>query len=272
MTGRDKLEKFWVKLTTAPESALLLDYDGTLAPFRPEREKAYPYPGVREVLEAMLDARCTRMVLITGRRARDLAGLLNFRQLPEIWGSHGIERLTPDGRYKVAPLDEGMLRGLDEAFRWAQEARLENYVERKPGCIAVHFRGLEPEHAAELRTKFMAAWTAFTPGTGLGLHEFDGGLELRSEARNKGDALRAILSELRSGAVVAYLGDDQTDEDAFRALKGKGLGVLVQPPDSIRRTTSAQLRLRPPGELIEFLKKWNLACSKPGGWKERGKR
>jgi trehalose-6-phosphatase len=45
------LETFWQQLQTAPQKVLLLDYDGTLAPFHLERNKAFPYPGVREILE-----------------------------------------------------------------------------------------------------------------------------------------------------------------------------------------------------------------------------
>jgi trehalose-6-phosphatase len=53
---------------------------------------------------------------------------------------------------------------------------------------------------------------------------------------------------------VAYLGDDLTDEDAFRALKGKGLSVLVRKES---RTTEADCWLKPPDELLDFLKKWH---------------
>ncbi|MBU1936081.1 trehalose-phosphatase, partial [bacterium] len=59
------------------------------------------------------------------------------------------------------------------------------------------------------------------------------------------------------GATVAYLGDDLTDEDAFRVLKGKGLGVLVRPEF---RPTTADLWLQPPDDLIEFLKNWITIC------------
>ena len=54
--------------------------------------------------------------------------------------------------------------------------------------------------------------------------------------------------------VASYLGDDLTDEDAFRALKGRGLSVLVR---NELRETLADIWLKPPGELIDFLLKWN---------------
>ena len=45
------LETFWQLLQKGSQKILLLDYDGTLAPFRQERDKAFPYPGVRKILE-----------------------------------------------------------------------------------------------------------------------------------------------------------------------------------------------------------------------------
>ena len=72
---------------------------------------------------------------------------------------------------------------------------------------------------------------------------FDGGLEIRVAGPGKGDAVRAILKEAGPGAAVAYLGDDQTDEDAFHALKGIGLTVLVRPQS---RPTAADVWLQPP--------------------------
>ncbi len=62
-----------------------------------------------------------------------------------------------------------------------------------------------------------------------------------------------MRSETGSGAAVAYLGDDRTDEDAFRELNGKGLSVLVRKE---QRPTAAEIWIEPPAELLDFLEKW----------------
>jgi trehalose-phosphatase len=85
------------------------------------------------------------------------------------------------------------------------------------------------------------------------LAEFDGGLELRARTCTKGDAVRTIVSEVSPEVPIAYLGDDITDEDAFRVLNDRGLTVLVRP---MYRFTAAQMWLRPPGELIQFFADW----------------
>ena len=70
---------------------------------------------------------------------------------------------------------------------------------------------------------------------------------------HKGDAVKQILAESPNDAVIAYLGDDLTDEDAFKALQGKGLSVLVR---DTRRETLADCWLTPPHELLDFLHNW----------------
>ncbi len=91
------LVSFWQKLPLAPEKVLLLDYDGTLAPFKVKRGEAVPYDGVQEILDNILAETGTRVILISGRMIDDLLPLLGLKIIPEIWGSHGFERLLPDG-------------------------------------------------------------------------------------------------------------------------------------------------------------------------------
>jgi len=71
--------------------------------------------------------------------------------------------------------------------------------------------------------------------------------------RNKGDAVKEILAEMDKNTVAAFLGDDYTDEDGFKSIKGKAIGVLVRKE---LRPTAADLWIRPPEELIAFLSQW----------------
>jgi trehalose-phosphatase len=88
------------------------------------------------------------------------------------------------------------------------------------------------------------------------LSDFEQGVELRLRTANKGSAVQSLLKQLRSDFPIAYLGDDCTDEEVFRKLNGRGLTVLVR---SVPRFTAAQVCLRPPTDLIQFLKNWILA-------------
>ncbi len=131
-------------------------------------------------------------------------------------------------------------------------------TERKLYGVAIHRRGSDPaayEAASEtLQQRFAPAAAAH----GLELLPFDGGLELRPREFHKGLVVVRAFAELGADAAVAYLGDDRTDEDAFEALRGRGLPVLVRPEP---RPTLATAWLQPPGEVLAFLKDWNAACS-----------
>ncbi len=247
------VEDFFSRLPRAVQRVLMLDYDGTLAPFRENRAEAEPYPGVRECLDALMEDTHTRVVLVTGRWTKDLLPLLQLRRLPEIWGSHGWEQLRPNGQYALAPINKGALRGLIEADEWTEQIiALGGRCERKPGSLAIHWRGLSALQIAKIEQAVHENWTRLSAPSELEWHDFDGGIELRARGRNKGHVVETILSEMRNG-MAAYLGDDNTDEDAFRAIKGRGLSVLVRPT---HRPTAADVWLRPPAELLVFLDRW----------------
>lgn len=237
----------------AERRILLLDYDGTLAPFREARDEAVPYPGVRAALQALAADDRNRLVVISGRAVEDLIPLLDLDPAPELWGSHGLEHREPDGRYRRAPMDERSLRGLAEARRWAERRGMEARAEEKPGCLALHLRGLEADAAEDRRAEALELFRALSARWPLEVHDFDGGVELRVPGRDKGHAVRTVLGEAAPGTPVAYLGDDLTDEDAFEALEGRGLRVLVR---AELRPTAADVWLRPPDELLAFLRAW----------------
>jgi trehalose-phosphatase len=251
------IDQFFKAVATAPKSALLLDYDGTLAPFSVDRQRAVPYPGITDLLQQIVDAGRTRLVIVTGRDAHEIAPFLQLHPAPEVWGAHGLQRLRPDGTCEMRPVPDFVAQVLDDARRWLDYQGFHEIAEVKPGSIAVHWRGLEDAEAEELRGKILVGWFPIADRAALTLVEFDGGLEMRMPDLDKGDAVRTILRELGPDVPTAYLGDDATDERAFRALGSNGLSILVRPR---RRRSAAQWWLKPPEELFEFLSRW-LACT-----------
>lgn len=254
LTPSVDLDQFYAMLSNSSERVLMLDYDGTLAPFKIRPEQAVPYPGVVDLLDAVMQQADTRVVIVSGRRASEVAALLSLRRSPEIWGAHGWERMFADGVVGVQEPAEEVRRALSLAEAAAEEFRRAGArIECKPASVALHWRGLPAIKIARLREQVKSAWEPFAAGDALELIAFDGGLELRARGTNKEHAVRTVLSESGAACVAAYFGDDITDEDAFRAIKGHGLGVLVRPE---LRETLADLWLRPPRELIAFLQHW----------------
>ena len=132
-------------------------------------------------------------------------------------------------------------------------ANLTALSEIKPGGIAVHWRGLPPAEIEKIQSRVQEGWAPFAATPGIKLVHFDAGLELRVAHPDKGDAVAAILHSFNLQAPIAFLGDDFTDEDAFRVLGSRGLSVLVRPE---YRETKADIWLKPPEELIAFLQQW----------------
>lgn len=250
-------DAFFSSLAKRRHNVLMLDFDGTLAPFRLERDRAFPYPGVRERLRQLIDSKSSRVVIISGRWTRDLVPLLGLNKLPEIWGCHGAERLGADGSYSITPLPEPVVAGLVAAEEWARAEGFEQHCERKPISVAFHWRGLPDLEADDIKLRVLTRFTRVARTPSLELKHFDGGLELKFAGVSKARAVKHILDEVPPTVPIAYLGDDLTDEDAFAALDGRGLRVLVR--RSLRETT-ADLWIQPPEELLQFLDDWLAAA------------
>lgn len=251
---------FWRELSRAEQSVLLLDYDGTLAPFRIERNRAFPYPGIRELISDLHTKTTTRLVIISGRAIDDLLPLLALDPPPEIWGCHGWERLLTTGEREFELPAEAQ-KGLDAARSWVLHHELANRCEFKPASLAIHWRGLSGDERQQLQQQVHGPWQDLCSRHPLQLHSFDGGLELRPPGKHKGSAVSSLIAETAPTTPMAFLGDDLTDEDGFKAIKGRGLGILVRQHP---RQTHADFHLRPPEELSAFLLKWKKTALRKG--------
>lgn len=252
---------FFQQLAEADSRLLLIDYDGTIAPFQTNRKQAIPYPGVPELLDYIMSNCRTRVVVISARSAREVASLLSYRLQPEIYGSYGLERISVDGSYEIGYIGSRTAEVLAEAATRLENVGLVECLEQKAGAVALHWRGMEQKWVEEIRTN---GYRCLAPLACLGdllLTEFDGGMELKTYGSNKRGAVSQILSETGENPAIAYLGDDYSDEDAFRFVNecenDQGLSVLVRPE---YRKTAAQVWLKPPQELLRFLTSWIRVC------------
>lgn len=256
---------FLSAVADAPQSLLMLDYDGTLAPFRQHRDRAFPYPGIARLLQEIGCTGRTRIVIVSGRDANEIVRLLDIEPRPEIWGLHGLQRLRARRDAEVSPLDANTVQALALAERWLVDQGLLKNAELKTGSIAVHWRGKSQLRANEIRRRVLLGWEDIAKQRELNLLEFDGGVEIRPYRPNKGDAVRIILNEMKSEMKLdipaIYFGDDRTDEHAFEALNarstGRSLTVLVR---SDWRPTAAQIWLRSPQQVRALLRGWLKAC------------
>ena len=249
------LDGFFFDLARARTRLLVLDYDGTLAPFAMRREDAQLYPGVASLLETAM-SRGTEIVFITGRPARELADRLPLSGI-EIFGAHGYEHLAANGTLTQKSLPAPVEAALSKMDQMVVTSGYAYARERKHAMLAIHWRHEEAPTRRAL--KELGAQLQGQLPAGMQALPFDGGLEFRAIDHHKGTALANLLDR-HPNAHVAYLGDDTTDEDAFAALPPEGLGVLVRPE---LRETQADIWLKPPEELRGFLSRWATLAPLP---------
>ncbi len=227
--------------------ALFLDFDGTLAPIAAHPRLARLDAGLRRIL-GELAARIP-VAVVSGRAAQDLRRLVGLDTL-YLAGSHGFEILGPGGLIH----DEGapFAAALDAAERDLEAAVADLpgvWVERKPYAIAVHYRDAPAETVAPLAER-VAGVARRHPA--LVTRDGKKVIELRpAKDWDKGTAVLWLLGKVaRPGVRAVFVGDDTTDEDAFRRLEGRGPGIVV---GEDQRPTHATHRLRDPREVRAFL-------------------
>jgi len=209
--------RLWTRVSCAPHRLLMLDYDGTLAPFRVARGQAAPPARVLKRLGRLARAAHTRVAVVSGRPIDELDPLLGALPIA-LFGEHGWEERGLDGRLVRHPLAAATAALLDRAERLMRDTGTAGRLERKRCGIVLHTRGLPSGRARAVAGRSMVAWRPLTAGARLVLQPIDGGVELRAGRRNKGAVVRFLLARSAPGTFAVFVGDDIADEEAFGAL------------------------------------------------------
>ena len=241
-------------LTTERQPAVFYDFDGTLSEIVEDPDSARLVDGAADALTS-LSAACPVAIL----SGRDLADVRERIGLPGLWyaGSHGFELTGPDGTHHQNPEAAASIPVLAGAA-----ADLADQLGHIPGVavehkrfgVAVHYRNAARDRVGEVAAAVRTAGqrNALRVTTGREV------IELRPNIDwDKGKTLRWVLDYIRDneGAgplLPIYLGDDITDEDAFDAVDGDGIAILVRHSDDGDRATAARYALDDPGRVREF--------------------
>lgn len=254
------LPAFWQEVQNAPHRLLALDYDGTLAPFHVDPMQAYPLDGVTDVLKAL--ARCghTAVAVTSGRPVYELLTLMGELDIFFV-GCHGYEVLDPARGLVIYSPEPRQLEGLERALEMASEYGYLHKVEVKIGSLAFHTRGVPLDTASRMEAHMFREWSQLSE-FGLGCRRFNGGVEVHCKGWNKGDSINRLLRSQPPGTLPVYLGDDATDEDAFRLMRARGIGIRV---GVVSNSTAAKGFVKDCRGVVAMLEHWVELFSNGGG-------
>lgn len=226
------------------DAALFLDFDGTLVELADRPDSIAVSPQLPSLLQRLAQRLQGRVAILSGRSIADLEAHLDCKGMA-VAGSHGLELRLADGTALplAVPPGFGEVRSEIAAFAAATQGLL---VEEKPAGIALHYR-----QAPEAEIAAIALMERIAADHDLLLQHGKMVVELRPPGADKGDALRTFMAEPPfAGARPVVVGDDLTDEHAFRAAAAlSGAAVLVGP----ERETAATYRLPSVAAVADWL-------------------
>jgi trehalose-phosphatase len=251
----EKLPNWLAARSRAGRMLLALDYDGTLAGIATRPEDARLDPATEAILRRLAARPDTDIAIISGRALEDIRARVGITGVYYA-GNHGLEIEGP-GLQRVhaeAAAVRPLLAACAEMMRPLVEELPGAILEDKGLTVSIHYRGVADERAGEDLLAVVAHTVAACPGLRVTMGKKV--IEIRPDVSwDKGRATRFLLDALQAGAgsmlPVLFVGDDETDEDAFRAIADRGAGVVVgsRPPS----TTAATAYVRNPGEVADLL-------------------
>ena len=238
----------WLRLAD-DDGVVFLDYDGTLTPIVGRPELATLSDGMRATLRRL--AARFPLAVVSGRDVAVVAGLVGIDGLAYV-GSHGLDITgfgdDAPGR-EVAREFVPQIDAAERALRRATAGIPGVLVERKRFSVATHVRLAAPAARSAVESiveRVSRAQPALRRERGKMVWELRPDIDW-----DKGRAVCWLLEALgRDPSAALFIGDDLTDETVFRALSGRGLGIVVSETE---RPTAADLRLSNPAEVQALL-------------------
>lgn len=243
--------KFY-KLVSNKQPALFLDYDGTLSPIVKHPEDAVIS---KEIKEALIQCAIKFTVaIVSGRDMEDVKSKVNIDNILYA-GSHGFRISGPDGLYMEHEKSKKRLPELNQIENELHHS-LDNIeglqIERKQYAIAVHYRNVAEKNIPQIKESIinlLKHFDKYKKGEGKKIIEVKPDVDW-----HKGKAINWIMEKLElldnPEIIPIYIGDDVTDEDAFKTLSDYGIGILV---DSLNKPSAAKYRLENVKEVCLFL-------------------
>lgn len=237
---------------------LVSDYDGTLTPIVSRPSQAKLPPKTESAIKGLLEFPGIKMAILSGRSLNDVEKLVGIDSLDYV-GNHGLERKIQS----VVSLDPYAAKFRDFILRFTEELKRSLkeipgvLVEDKTYSVSVHYRNVASKNIAKAHRIFEKTWKDFSAKIFFRIKPGKKVWEVRPAYgySDKGKALGLLSGSVpkteRKGLTLVYIGDDATDEDAFKVLKNSDFSIKV----GCSSRTAARYWLRSPSEVTVFLKR-----------------
>jgi trehalose 6-phosphate phosphatase len=238
------------------ETFLFLDYDGTLVSFKGRPQEVITPPEVKIILSNLLKLPKFRVFIVSGRMLHEIKHLLSIKGL-SFAALHGLQIELSNGKnffweqaQNIRILLEEIKQTIFNVFK--NEKRL--HIEDKEFTLAFHYRLLPNDLVEETVEKFENIIKKFDTNNILNLIYGSKVVEIRPKGWDKGKAVELILNNVvkSKNTLPIYIGDDTTDEDAFKQIEKTGITIIVT--NKINRPTFAKYWLKDTDDVLIFLK------------------
>lgn len=232
----------------ANKRLLLLDYDGTLAPFVDNPDRAAPSKELKQLLKSLSEDPKNTVVIISGRGRADLETWFGGTNLGLV-AEHGAFTHKPEHKYwHKAPLakDTTWQKQVIQVLEKYAAKTPGSFVEKKESSVVWHFRRASPYHAQKYLVILKRLLSGVADDLSLDLRQGNMILEVRPNGIHKGGIVAALLAN-RPDFVLA-IGDDYTDEDTFVSLPDTAYTIKVG-----RGRTAALMRAKNISQIRELL-------------------
>lgn len=241
----------------AKKKILFLDFDGTLSKIVKQPQKAKLEPKIRFLLRKIAKDRKFRLAIISGRALEDVKSKVGIKNIVYA-GNHGLEIKGPGIKFSSPGLEKFRvtLKRLKKSLIRRLGGIKGVLLEDKGLTLSVHYRLVKKGGLAPFKAAFAGATAGYTAGKKIKIRPGKKVFEIRPPVRwDKGKVVLWLLDRWKfsskgDDSIVVYIGDDLTDEDAFRALAAKAVTALV----GRRKDSAAGYYLNNVGEVAKFLK------------------
>jgi len=248
--GREVLRRIKEAIKRRKKNIIFfLDYDGTLTPIKSKPHLAKLKRSTKKILKNLNHKK--NIFIISGRSLSNVKNLIGIKSIYYI-GNHGIEVKGPHLNYvhpqakKIKPYIQKVYKKLKKKLKIKGVL-----VENKTYTLSVHYRLVKPYLVSRVKKDFTKLVGDLLKSKKVKITNGKKVFEVRPNINwHKGKSISWVLKKQKKCLPIC-IGDDITDEDAFKALGKKGISILVSRK---KRKTNANYRLSSPGEVVSLLK------------------